>query len=218
MSNQQFLTYISTKLMEDLRSGIIPEPEIINGFVDFDTIAEITALVQPTDKQLIVKLCNSSDSLHIRLGISMSRGLNPDPELKKILIELWQSQQDFLIKSHLPFWLLDYNEESDQFNQIRKDIYAFIQQNYEDWIKVRLEKFFKKGRTKALEQLEERLNNDFFPPSKTFLYLCLYPALAYTNKEKEDVKKILSQYLDNSDPLTNCVANDMLMKLNQEVS
>lgn len=76
MSNKQFLKYISIKLMEDLRNEIMPEPSVINGFLNVDSITEITALIKPTDKKLISQYLDSNDPLTCRVANDMLTKLN----------------------------------------------------------------------------------------------------------------------------------------------
>ena len=201
--NRSFLRYCADKLLKDLRKGVIPDDNVLEGFLNFHMVNALNSLVREGDKDIIIKFCKSSSVVQRRFGISISRGIHNDPEIKEVLAKMWNPSEDFSVRSQLLWFLLDYPDQSDK---MREEIYEFIQQNFDDWLADRASYG---GRNQMLDICKMRLEDNFFPRSKIFAYLCV--ALASPNRG--EVKDLLKRYRNSSDSLTRRVANDMLKRI-----
>lgn len=204
--------YLAKKILEDLRNGIAIDSALAAVIVNkMDLVEKIRSMIDSNDFQILKKLIDMPDFNLVRLGIILLQPLQgKNSQIQQLLLDKWNStawaspQAEFNVKLELMFRLLD---DPNLELKVQESIYDYVLRNHKEWLTAALEYFpFEGDYDKLKELIENKLKDQRFPPTKSWLYLLILNA----HPDKSKIKGILSKYATSMHPMVKRVADDLL--------
>lgn len=206
--NNEWNDYVVTSVIRDLRAGEELSDSYVRSLVRYPLIDAFVSKVMASDESMILQLLSSSRSGMRRLGIWLSRGLTEDVEITLRLRDLFETVSDFSVRNSLMHELSRRSTDDGH----RKQLIAFIRENYENFIEKEIDYFG--GGAKLVQGCSERLNDNRFR-NKKWVYL-----LSLTGVSAEDVPRaraVIQQYTFDPDEFTRSVAEECLRMIGQDI-
>jgi NADPH-dependent ferric siderophore reductase len=198
--------YLSRKIIEDIRSGKTLSPEICESVCHFPLIDFLRRLVQPDDWNHI-KLLLEANHVDIRtLGRALLNRILNVNGVREYLVRAWRSSgQTIRDKIGLQFTLLNY-EDLDP--QVQKELSEFVFENWNEWLSEGTTRWAA-GEQNVLDFVRKRLSDEKTTPTKRWVYICG----AAASPDKNEVIRIIEEYVNNSDAFLSEIARRVLEKV-----
>jgi len=204
MFNPKVLNYLSEKVFEDLRKKQKIPANLYFEFNKYPIIDNFRKKVKKNDLDLILALLESKAKEELYFGLSISKNLINEQQIKKRIFEIWENSSDYKTKREVMWRILDI---PDLPIKIHKEIYEFVKTNWDDWTKDTLA--FYGNEDHILEAVIKRSSDRSFPESKHWVYLCL----ATLSKNRGAAKNFIKKYIESNITINSLVANEMLVNL-----
>jgi len=198
------LDYLAGNVMDDLRRGMEFSDELIQSLSTYPSIDYIRKQVNKEDIHIIKKMTQSERLAIRRFGISLTRQLLKEREVRELLSNIWESTDEYEIRRALMYRLLDLEDLSIEMHN---EIYNFVRKYWERW-RIGQANWYG-GRENILSVCLDRIKDPSYPESKAWVYLCI----ATLSTEKDKVKELISQYLSSKESINAKVATDLLREL-----
>lgn len=212
-TNSAILNYISQKILEDLRSGLKINNEVLSVILVGDYIQNLRKQIKPKDKILVIRLIKSRNILVKRLGISLSKAIASDRLIETLLIKTWRQNNESDLKFELMYRLLDNKNISEE---LVRSIYDYVIGNYGEWRKHVIE--WGGGLNKIFKSITSKIES--FPEHKRWVYLYELSWIleepqqaGIKPRERKIAISIIKKYLKSEKHITRLVSEALIRKL-----
>jgi hypothetical protein len=196
--------YIASKLLEDLRSGCIPDKELAESIDALPQIDYVRSAVTRADLPGLFRMAQSFDRPIRGLALSLLRAYSNDQEVKEFLGRLWDERTDYDTRWFLMWRILD---DPELEANMHRRVYTFVRENWDRWLCDCTR--FHGGPDALLASLRSRLKDPSFPPSKHWAYL----AACLGSPQGGEARALLLEYADSKASIVADVVADLLSKL-----
>jgi len=204
--NKGFALYVSEKLVDDIRKGVIPSPETCESFSHYPIIDVVRSLIKESDIIQIKKLISQEHEDQRALGCALLGPFIIHPEVREFLEDQWRNGTlTFRDRVSLQFTLLNYE---DLDSPIRDEMRDFTFNNWGEWINQASVRWAG-GPDKVLGFCSQRLSNPKTAKTKYWVYLC---GVAASN-DRDAAMKFISSYRGEADPFLCDVIDRVLARL-----
>ena len=147
-----------------------------------------------SDLSKLKELIYSFNPLKRELGLALLQKIKDHPAIKTFLLSLWFESESYDQKMDVMFRILDYQDLSDE---IHKDIYEFIQINWDRWITDCIKWHANNNASNILSAVKKRLEDKRFPISKAWIYLLMSTASPYKKETSQLIEKFVNKKIPN---------------------
>lgn len=127
----ELIKYVCGKVMSDLRQGSPPDKTVISAVILQPWIDTLRSIVKIEDKKLIIELMRSSGFLLKRLGVSLTKKMDLDRDIRQALANIFKQELDLDIRFEAMYRLLD---DPKLDNNLLAEVYDLaINKYYDQW-------------------------------------------------------------------------------------
>lgn len=198
--------YLAQKVIEDVRSGNLPAPELSKAVCHFPLIDLLRKHVTQSDWDNIYLLCESQNQDQRTLGRALLVNIMSFQKVRQYLEQSWQKTDlTFMDRIGLQFTLLNYKDLSTSFHEI---LLKFTMDNWNNWLKDATAPWAD-GQNNVLDYCQKRLDDQSISKSKRWIYIC---GVAATDNI-EAAKTLVESYLKSDDPFLAKVSNEVMSRI-----
>ncbi|MDO8721476.1 MAG: hypothetical protein Q7J31_04520 [Syntrophales bacterium] len=198
--------YVAKKAVEDLRTQIPISDGLAYDMNAFPLIDYCRKFITNNDKDWIIDTASKTTNppLTRELAISLMHPIKDDPKIHDFLFQTWKKSRAYNIKLQIIWRLVDYK---DLPVEMHRDIYRkFVVPNWDKWVPYLVDKCG--GKNGVLNDINKRLNNPAFPPSKAWVYLTVVTGCR--TADRPAAKMLIESYFNSQDSINAEVSKDLI--------
>lgn len=203
--DEKMAKYICEKIIQDIRNGILLEPEILKYVTNKQYLLYLRGLFVDDDYKYILKYIESNEYAHKRFAFTLLQQIKNNTKVKETVFNYWKNATTYKDKRLVMFNLLDY--EDLEFST-HVQIFDFVKSNLDIWLSDTCA-FMTNGNIDAiLDAVRERISEHKYPPTKHWIYLLI----AFSSPSKSSVLDLINEHQSYKYPM-NLRVKELFLKL-----
>jgi hypothetical protein len=161
---KELVDYVSDCAIKDLRANRLNGDSLLRELNKPPIIDTLRSRIRASDIGRLQRMATDKRKAVSALGISLFRPVQRDPDVRKLLFDLWRKKgASYDRRWWVMFRLLDYPDLSMEFH---RELFQFTTSNWKQWLADQARNFG--GRENLLKVLEARLRNPSWKKSRTW--------------------------------------------------
>ena len=187
------------KVVQDIRARKELSDDLCKSVTGYPFVDHLRRALKSDDLPHVIQVCESVKTLQKHLGFALLQAFADSKKVEDYLVGLWKKAGSGYREKRLLLWrILDIPNLA---KEVHEDVYRFVKGHWEEFVA-------DSGNWvhgDILDYREERLADDAFPGSKSWIYLLL----ASLSEHKEEARKLLAKYVNSEVSINAAVAQEI---------